>query len=52
VGFRYWLIRGIRTAHCLRGGGGDLLDFDLAATIEKNVLGVDPEPQGIEGNVM
>ena len=52
VGFHGWLIDGIFKKRFFRGGGSDLLIFNLTTIVEKDVLGVGSEPRRVEGKVI
>ena len=52
MGFRGWLINGIIKKRFFRGGGSDLLIFNLTAVVEKDVLGVGSEPRRVKGKVI
>jgi len=49
---RGWLIDGIFKKRLVRGGGSDLLIFNLTAVVKKDVLGVGSEPRRVEGKVI
>lgn len=49
---RGWLIDGIFKKRLVRGGGSNLLIFNLTTVVKKDVLGVGSEPRGVEGKVI